>query len=60
MYVYITIYLFILFEYNFLFYSSLYLGISNWLINPLKGFFGSEGHVALDINPGPGYDTLLM
>ena len=23
-------------------------------------FFGSEGHVALDGNPGPGYDTLLL
>ena len=23
-------------------------------------FFGSEGHVALDRNPGPGYDTLLF
>ena len=23
-------------------------------------FFGSEGHVALDRNPGPGYDTLLL
>ena len=22
-------------------------------------FFGSEGHVALDRNPGPGYNTLL-
>ena len=22
--------------------------------------FGSEGHVALDRNPGPGYDTLLL
>ena len=28
--------------------------------NPLKCFFGSEGHVALDRNPGPGYDTLLL
>ena len=23
-------------------------------------FFGIEGHVALDRNPGPGYDTLLL
>ena len=23
-------------------------------------FFGSEGHVALYRNPGPGYDTLLL
>ena len=23
-------------------------------------FFDSEGHVALDRNPGPGYDTLLL
>ena len=28
--------------------------------NPLKCFYGSEGHVALDRNPGPGYDTLLL
>ena len=28
--------------------------------NPLKCFFGSKGHVALDRNPGPGYDTLLL
>ena len=28
--------------------------------NPLKCFFGSEGHVALDRNPGTGYDTLLL
>ena len=31
------------------------------LFNPLLYcFFGSEGHVALDTNPGPGYDTLLL
>ena len=28
--------------------------------NPLLCFFGSKGHVALDRNPGPGYDTLLL
>ena len=28
--------------------------------NPLECFFYSEGHVALDGNPGPGYDTLLL
>ena len=28
--------------------------------NPLKCFFGSEGHVALDRNLGTGYDTLLL
>ena len=28
--------------------------------NPLQCFFGSEGHVALDRNPGTGYDTLLL
>ena len=28
--------------------------------NPLKCFFGSEGHVALDRNPGTGYHTLLL
>ena len=30
------------------------------LFNPLLCFFGSEGHVALDRNPGLGYDTLLL
>ena len=30
------------------------------MINPLQCFFGSGGHVALDRNPGPGYDTLLL
>ena len=29
-------------------------------LNPLYCFFGSEGHVALDRNPGMGYDTLLL
>ena len=28
--------------------------------NQLQCFFGCEGHVALDRNPGPGYDTLLL
>ena len=28
--------------------------------NPLLCFFSSEGHVVLDRNPGPGYDTLLL
>ena len=27
---------------------------------PLECFFDSEGHEALGINPGPGYDTLLL
>ena len=30
------------------------------MIYPLYCFFGSEGHVALDRNPGPRYDTLLL
>ena len=36
--------------------------IYNFMVwfNPLWCFFGSEGHVALDRNPGPGYDTLLL
>ena len=25
-----------------------------------SAFLGSEGHVALDRNPGPGYNTLLL
>ena len=32
----------------------------NYRFNPFWCFFGSEGHVALDRNPGPGYDTLLL
>ena len=31
-----------------------------WFNPLLSCFFGSEGHVALDRNPGPGYDTLLL
>ena len=30
------------------------------LVNPLECFFSIEGHVALDRNPGPGYNTLLL
>ena len=30
------------------------------MINPLKCYFGIEGHVALDRNPGPGYNILLL
>ena len=30
------------------------------MINRLYCFFSSEGHVALDKNPGPGYNTLLL
>ena len=30
------------------------------MVNPLKCFFGIEGHVALDRNPGHGYNTLLL
>ena len=30
------------------------------LINPLECFFVSEGHVALDRNLRPGYNTLLL
>ena len=26
----------------------------------IECFFGSKGHVALDRNPGPGYNTLLL
>ena len=26
----------------------------NWLVNQLLRFFGIEGHVAPDRNPGPG------
>ena len=32
----------------------------DWLIYPLECFFGSECHDALDRNPGPGYNTLLL
>ena len=30
------------------------------MINPLERSICIEGHVALNINPGPGYDTLLL
>ena len=30
------------------------------LIHKLECFFGINGHVALDKNPGPGNDTLLL
>ena len=30
------------------------------IINPLERFFGIKGQVALDINLGPGYNTLLL
>ena len=30
------------------------------MISPLESFFGIEGHVTLDRNPGPGYNTLLL
>ena len=30
------------------------------LINPIRFFFGSEGRVTLDRNPGPGYYTILL
>ena len=33
--------------------------INGWLIH-YSAFFRSEGHVALDRNPGPGYGTLLL
>ena len=36
------------------------LRISLVWFSPLLCFFGSKGHVALDRNPGPGYDTLLL
>ena len=29
------------------------------MINPLECFLSSEGHVALDRNPGPGYERYL-
>ena len=32
----------------------------DWLINPLECSLGIEDHVALDRNPGPGYNTLLL
>ena len=30
------------------------------LINPLECLFGINGHVALERNPGPGYNILLL
>ena len=42
--------------------SRLLLAYTRGIIwfNPLWCFSGSEGHVALDRNLGPGYDTLLL
>ena len=40
-------------------YHSFALTILIGLIH-YSSFFGSEGHVALDRNPGPGYDTMLL
>ena len=37
-----------------------FLGANVNFINPLECLFGIEGHTVLDINPGPGYDTLLL
>ena len=31
-----------------------------FFIYPLWCYFSSEGHAALDRNPGPGYNTLLL
>ena len=30
------------------------------MINPFECFFGIEGHIALDINLGQGYNPLLL
>ena len=47
-----------------LLYMEHLVQLPNWFslvwFNPLQCFFGSEGHVALDRNSGPGYDTLLL
>ena len=29
-------------------------------MNPLECFFDTKGHVAIDRNPGPGYNTLFL
>ena len=42
------------------FKNSMKLRISLVWFSSLLCFFGSKGHVALDRNPGPGYDTLLL
>ena len=42
--------------------------VANWFVSlhdfdlliHYSAFFGSEGHVALERNPGPGYDSLLL
>ena len=36
------------------------VGISRLIINPLECFCGIEGHAALNRNPGPEYNTLLL
>ena len=40
--------------------SKQYTIFNEWLINLLYCSFGSEGHVTLDINPGQGYNTILL
>ena len=34
--------------------------ITCMMINPLECFFSINGHVALDRNPGPAYNTLIL
>ena len=36
------------------------IGLVSFGLIHYSAFFGSEGHVALDRNPGTGYDTLLL
>ena len=55
--------IFLSFEKMFVFLYAVvitYDWLIDWLINPLECFFGIEGHAALDRNPGPGYNTLLL
>ena len=40
--------------------SNQFFSVWFGLIHYNAAFFGSEGHVALDRNLGPGYDTLLL
>ena len=43
-----------------MFLEFIYDSMIDWMIFPLKWFFCIEGYVALDRNPGPGYNTLHL
>ena len=46
--------------FDFIYNVCFFFKIKNMIIIPLKCFFGILFHVALDRNPGPGYNTLIL